>query len=100
MPRDALKVMQFPNGRNCRMTYSKVLSGPDWLYRIDASEAPAHNYPVPGGPGIAETVEAFRAFAGRNRIAAISVSGWAGSLNRDGRTRDACSRVLAFLTGT
>lgn len=67
---------------------------------IDASEAPAHNYPVPGGPGIAETVEACRAFADRNRIAAISVSGWAGSLDRDGRTRDACSRVLASLTGT
>ena len=67
---------------------------------IDAAEAPGNNYPVPGGPSVAETVAACRAFVGANRIAAISVSGWNGALDGDGRTQAACARVLAAMTAS
>jgi len=67
---------------------------------IDAAEAPGSNYPVPGGPGIAETVSACRRFALNNEIIAISISGWTGHLDKDGRTRDACAKVLdALISG-
>lgn len=66
---------------------------------MDATKVPAFNYPVPGGPGIAETTRACRAFAAANRIVAISVSGWTGALDEDGRTAAACKKVLDALTG-
>ena len=67
---------------------------------IDAAEAPANNYPVRGGPSVFETAVACGAFAARNQIVAISVSGWAGALDHDGRTQAACATILAALTGT
>ena len=64
---------------------------------LDAAEAPAMNYPVPGGPSVDELAEACRIFAEINTIAAISISGWNGSLDQDGRTRAATARVLDAL---
>lgn len=61
---------------------------------IDAAEAPANNYPVPNGPSVAETVAACNAFATANEIVAVSVSGWTGKLDTDGRTKEACKKVL------
>jgi arginase len=66
---------------------------------LDADKVPAFNYPVPGGPGIAETTRACRSFAEANSIVAISVSGWTGSLDADGRTAAACKKVLDALIG-
>ena len=66
---------------------------------LDASKVPAFNYPVPGGPGVVETARACRAFASANRIVAISVSGWTGDLDTDGRTAAACKKVLDALIG-
>lgn len=62
---------------------------------LDAAEAPAFNYPVTGGPGVAETASACAAFVANNQVAAISISGWTGSLDRDGSTKAACARVLS-----
>jgi len=66
---------------------------------LDADEVPAFNYPVPGGPSVAETVAACRAFAAHNDIVAVSVSGWTGALDEDGRTAAACTRVLHAALG-
>ncbi|MFQ5566510.1 MAG: arginase family protein [Paracoccaceae bacterium] len=66
---------------------------------LDAAEAPGFNYPVPGGPGAAETAEACAALAGRADIRAISISGWADALDPGGATGSACRRVLRALTG-
>ncbi len=79
------------------------IEGPVWVHLdtdvLDAREAPAFNYPVEGGPGVAETVAASRAFAGANDIAALSVSGWNGALDADGTTSAACTRVIDALLG-
>lgn len=65
---------------------------------IDSSEAPGSNYPVAGGPSVADTVIACGAFAVANDIVAISISGWTGSLDSDGRTKNACAAILEALT--
>ena len=65
---------------------------------INASEAPGTNYPVSGGPSVADTVSACKDFAAANDIIAISISGWTGSLDRDGKTKNACSAILEVLT--
>ena len=64
---------------------------------IDSSEAPGSNYPVAGGPSVSETVTACSAFAAENDIIAISISGWTGSLDLEGKTREACAAVLKAL---
>ena len=66
---------------------------------IDSSEAPGSNYPVVGGPSVAETVAACSAFSAKNDIVAISISGWTGSLDPNGKTKEACIAVLKALTG-
>jgi len=66
---------------------------------LDATEAPGFNYPVPGGPGVAETADACAALAGRADIRAISISGWTQALDPSSATGDACRRVLRALTG-
>jgi arginase len=66
---------------------------------IDATEAPGFNYPVPGGPGGAETAEACAGLAERCDIRAISISGWTEALDPGGKTGAVCRRVLQALTG-
>jgi arginase len=66
---------------------------------IDAAEAPGFNYPVPGGPGVAETADACARLAARTDIRAISISGWTDALDPSGATGTACRRVLRALTG-
>ena len=66
---------------------------------IDAAEAPGFNYPVPGGPGAAETAGACARLAARADIRAISISGWTDALDPSGATGSACRRVLHALTG-
>ncbi len=62
---------------------------------IDAADVPANNYPVAGGPRLAETIARCSAFAARNRLCALSLSGWNGRLDRDGRTAEACGALVA-----
>jgi len=69
---------------------SLTIDGPVWVHLdidvLDAEEAPAMNYPVPDGPSVATTGAACRVFAEANRIVAVSLSGWNGALDSDGRT--------------
>ncbi len=66
---------------------------------LDADKAPAFNYPVSGGPSIAAVSRACREFVAENRIVAISVCGWTGALDVDGRTAAACRHVVEALVG-
>ncbi len=61
---------------------------------IDAAECGAFKYPVEGGPSVAELAAAMGDLARRADLRAVSVSGWAGSLDRDGGTARAVGRVL------
>lgn len=65
---------------------------------LDTADAPGTNYPVAGGPSLAETVAACGAFAAANNIIAMSISGWTGAYDTDGRTKDACAAILAAVT--
>ena len=67
---------------------------------VDAAEVPANNYPVPGGPGLDETIRILSAFSGANTLCAVSFSGWNGGLDEDGRTSRACAELLASIVGT
>ena len=66
---------------------------------LDADKAPAFQYPVRGGPSVAAVSRACREFAGANRIAALSVCGWTGGLDSDGRTAAASRHVVEALVG-
>lgn len=66
---------------------------------IRAEDAPAMNYPVPGGPGTHEVARACSAFAALNDLAALSISGWNGALDTDGRSRDATATVVRAILG-
>jgi arginase len=66
---------------------------------LDAEKAPAFNYPVKGGPSVAAVSRACREFAHANQVVAISVCGWTGALDTDGRTAAACRHVVEALVG-
>ena len=66
---------------------------------LDCDVVPAFNYPVPGGPSVSATTQACRAFASANSIVSVSVCGWTGALDSDGRTAAACRDVVEALVG-
>ncbi len=66
---------------------------------IDASDAPAMNYPTSGGPKAAGIEQLFRALAASGRVVAISVSLWAPRLDRDGATQAVVMRTVDVLRG-
>jgi arginase len=66
---------------------------------IDPSDAPAMNYPSPGGPPIKRISSFFEALAKTGRIAAVSVSTWNPSLDENGRTGKVVVDLLNVLLG-
>lgn len=64
---------------------------------LDAAEAPAQNYPVPGGPSVETLQRVFRHLSRSGQIAAISVSTWNPALDQDGSTREAWLALLGEL---
>ena len=65
---------------------------------VDASEVPANNYPVTGGPGLVQTIQKCVRFASQNTVCAISFSGWNGRLDQDGKTGKTCAALLLAIT--
>jgi arginase len=61
---------------------------------VDAVEVPANNYPVPGGPSLAVTIDACVSFAKHNSIRAVSLSGWNGTLAGGNKTALACRKLM------
>lgn len=64
---------------------------------LDPAEAPAMNYPAPGGPSAAQLAEIFRRLAATGRLVALSVSLWEPELDKDGRTEATVRSVLNTL---
>ncbi len=66
---------------------------------IDPAEAPAMNYPAPGGPSSETVRDVLRALAATDRVAAVSVSLWEPSLDPDGVTQAVVQGALNALLG-
>jgi arginase len=66
---------------------------------IDSNEAPAQQYPVPGGPGIETLRNAAARLHQTGRLAAASMNPWAVDKDTDGRTAAACWSIFNALVG-
>ena len=66
---------------------------------IAAEEAPAQNYPAPGGPGAARLQEVFRRLAGSGQLAAISLCAWNPDLDPERTTEATVLRAFRALIG-
>ena len=66
---------------------------------IDPADAPAINYPSPGGPSIKRIKSFFEALAKTGRIAAVSLSTWNPSLDANGQTGKVVVDLLKVLLG-
>jgi arginase len=64
---------------------------------LDPAEAPAMNYPAPGGPSATQLKQIFETLAATGRVAAISVSLWEPALDTDGQTEAVVQSVLRAL---
>jgi len=67
---------------------------------ITPDQAPAQNYPVPGGPSVMELREVFLRLARKHRVAAVSVSSWNPDLDKEKASERASMSVLQALVGT
>ena len=65
--------------------------GPIWVHFdtdvIDPVEAPAMNYPAPGGPGVDDLREVFSYLAATGQVTAVSISTWNPELDQDGTSQ-------------
>jgi len=66
---------------------------------IDCAEAPAQQFPVPGGPGIETLRNAAARLHQTGRLAAASMNPWALDKDTDGRTAAACWSIFNALVG-
>ena len=75
--------------------------GPIWVHfdtdLTDASDAPAMNYPVAGGPGVEQLEQVFSSLGESGQIAAVSMSTWNPVLDQDGHSRAVSMRLLENL---
>ena len=66
---------------------------------VDPREMPAHNYPAPGGPSLAEVRAALVHLAATGRIAAVSFSTWNPALPGADRAAAAGAELAAIFLG-
>jgi len=66
---------------------------------VDPADAPAMNYPAPGGPSAAAVGEVFEHLAATGRIAAVSMSTWNPQLEAADESERACMALLGALLG-
>ena len=66
---------------------------------IDPVDAPAMNYPAPGGPSGETVRDVLRALAATDRVVAVSVSLWEPALDADGHTQAVVQGALNALLG-
>ena len=78
-------------------------AGPLWIHWdvdvLDPRDAPAMDYPVAGGARTAELRAVFDRLARSGQVAAVSVSCWNPTRDRDGRTALVCRDLLRSLLG-
>ena len=66
---------------------------------INPDDAPAQNYPAPGGPPAEVVKDVFRALAATGRVVAVSVSLWEPTLDPEGHTQAVVQGALNALLG-
>ena len=64
---------------------------------INPEDAPAMNYPAPGGPSAEELKHVFQHIAQRGQVLAASMSTWNPELDKDGKSREVCMELLEKL---
>lgn len=57
---------------------------------INCEDAPAFNYPVPGGPSAAQVTTVMKHLGATGQVVAASLSSWTPRLDTDGKTREKC----------
>lgn len=66
---------------------------------LNPNEAPAMNYPAPGGPSLHQLTAVFRALAATRQVVAVSISLWEPTLDSDGRTEKIAKLAFNTLLG-
>jgi arginase len=64
---------------------------------VTPEEAPAQNYPAPGGPSSSTLDAVFRRLAESGQVAAVSLSSWNPRLDNDGGSQKVCMSLLETL---
>jgi len=64
---------------------------------INSQEAPAQNYPVPGGPSSDDLRKVFAHLAGSGQVVAASMTCWTPHLDTDGRSAEVCMSTFEAL---
>lgn len=79
----------------------KLPAGPLYVHFdcdvLDPQEAPAMNYPAPGGPSAEMLGRVFRRLTASGQVAAVSLSSWAPELDEDGQSERVCLSLLGEL---
>jgi len=77
-------------------------AGPLWVHFdtdiLDPVDAPAMNYPTPGGPPLVTMQRVFQRLADTGRVVAVSMSSWNPALEGAGRSAKICFDLLQTLT--
>jgi arginase len=66
---------------------------------LNPEDAPAMLYPTPGGSSLPEACAVMEALAATGRVVAVSVTPWSFGKDADGKTEQACTRLLRSLVG-
>jgi arginase len=64
---------------------------------VSPQDAPAMTYCAPGGPRARDMADLFHALAETGQVAAVSMCTWDTKLDRDGRSRETCMKLLQTL---
>lgn len=82
---------------------AKLPAGPLYVHFdadvIDPADAPAMNYPAPGGPRSEQVRDVLRAVAASHRVVAVSVSLWEPTLDPEGETQAVVQGAINALLG-
>jgi arginase len=66
---------------------------------VTPEEAPAQNYPAPGGPSSSVLEVVLGRLAGSGQVVAVSLSSWNPRLDKGGRSQEVCMSLLETLVG-
>lgn len=64
---------------------------------VNLTEAPAQNYPAPGGPSVSTMGKIFERLSQSDQVVAVSISAWNPKLDKDNITRKAITELVEIL---
>jgi len=83
------------------LTTMKLPEGPLYVHFdtdvISSDDAPAFNYPVPGGPSADEVTAVMKHLGHTGQVVAASMSSWTPRLDKDGQTEAKCLAAFKAL---